>query len=458
MKEESYHDVPSSSRYNNWKYRYLFLFFLSSVRLICNYCLELPSGIEDTIIKVMGVSTAEYGLLFSVSAWPSIILCLIGGILVDRLVGLRLGLFIVVSSVLLGQIIWAIGGFTDKYLIMLVGRFFIGAGNELVIVIGHAFKAVWFKEDLPFALSIDIGFSRVGGTLAILLPQLIYDRFSIFKRSTIRLGVTLLTAAGLMIIALVFTFIVFCMDYVKEKSLQKQSESKSKASLKSTFMKSIKQFSFIFWLGLLVYITYLCVIYSFVSVAQVFFVNKYGLSINIANLANSLLFGSAVIFTPIAGVLVTKTGFHLFWTLGCCFFTALPASLILTFSVGDSYIPFVAGLLYSLSYTLGGPSFTALPALIIDKEYITTAYGILKSSYNASLSVIVYVTGLVIDTLGYFVLQAFFTHLIIVSTIVILIMIFLDAASDNPKLNVLALRINRKRNKDCTDSFQKDKD
>ena len=49
---------------------------------------------------------------------------------------------------------------------MLVGRFFIGAGNELVIVIGHAFKAVWFKEDLPFALSIDIGFSRVGGTLA----------------------------------------------------------------------------------------------------------------------------------------------------------------------------------------------------------------------------------------------------------------------------------------------------
>ena len=62
----------------------------------------------------MGVTTAGYGLLFSVSAWPSIILCLIGGILVDRLVGLRLGLLIVVSSVLLGQIIWAMEGFTDK--------------------------------------------------------------------------------------------------------------------------------------------------------------------------------------------------------------------------------------------------------------------------------------------------------------------------------------------------------
>ena len=69
--------------------------------------------------------------------------------------GLRLGLLIVVSSVLLGQIIWAIGGFTDKYFIMLAGHFFIGAGNELVIVIDHVFKAVWFKEDLALADSID---------------------------------------------------------------------------------------------------------------------------------------------------------------------------------------------------------------------------------------------------------------------------------------------------------------
>ena len=92
------------------------------------YCYEFPSGIEDTIMKVMGVTTAEYDLLFSVSAWPSIILCLIGGILVDRLVGLRLGLLIVVSSVLPGQIIWAIGGFTDKFLLCLLVIFLLEQG------------------------------------------------------------------------------------------------------------------------------------------------------------------------------------------------------------------------------------------------------------------------------------------------------------------------------------------
>ena len=437
MKEESYHDVPSSSRYNNWKYKYLFLFFLSSVRLICNYCLELPSGIEDTIIKVMGVTTAEYGLLFSVSAWPNIVLCLIGGILVDRLVGLRLGLLIVVSSVLLGQIIWAIGGFTDKYLIMLVGRFFIGAGNELVVVIDHAFKTVWFKEDLPLAISIDIGFSRVGGTLAILLPQLIYDSLSIFDTSTIRLGATLLTAAGFLLVAILFSVTIICIDYKREKSLKQLSNSKHYMDLKSIVSNSLKELlSLPFWLTVAINALFLPVVYSFVSIAQEFFVQKYGLTIKVANIANSLLFGSAVILMPVTGFLITKIGFYLFWLIACASMTTIPALLILMFSTGDSYIPFVAGVFYSLAYTLGGPSFAALPARIIDKEYITTAYGTLRGSYNASLSVIVYITGLVIDTHGYFVLLAFFVHSSVLCSYIVLFLVFLDVISNKPRLNV----------------------
>ena len=215
------------SQCSNWRYRYLFLFFLSSVRLLANYCLELPSGIEDTIIKVMGVTTAEYALLFSVSAWPAIFLCVVGGVLVDKLVGLRLGLLIVVISILLGQVVWSLGGIFNNYFIMLAGRFFIGIGADLVIVIDHAFKAIWFKEDLPLAISIDIGFSRIGGTLAILLPQLIYDNLSIFHSPTFRLGVSLLTAAGLMTIGLIFSLIVFGMDYKREKIIEQPLKLKN---------------------------------------------------------------------------------------------------------------------------------------------------------------------------------------------------------------------------------------
>ena len=446
MKEESHHCVSSSSRYNNWKYKYLFLFFLSSIRLITNCCFELPSGIEDTIIKVMKVTTAEYDLLFSVSVLPSTFLCLIGGVLVDRLVGLRLGLLIFVSSALLGQIVWAIGGFTDRYFIMLVGRFFIGAGNQLVIVISHAFKAVWFKEDLPFALSIDVGFGRIGGTLAILLPQFIYDSFSVFNSSTFRLGVTLLTFAGFMIVGLSFSFIIFCMHYMREQSLEKQP--KPKYGIKSSIVNGIKQFSFNFWLTRPVNATYYSVIFSFVSIAQDFFIHKYSLSIHMANLANSMLFGCSVIFTPIFGFLITKTGFHLMWLLLSVGGAALPASLIFTFSNGERYMPFIAGALYSISYTIGGPSFVAIPALLIDKEYITTAYGIQKCITDTCFLVVVYASGYIIDTLGYYVLQGVFTQIILLCLDFILLLIILDAISNKPKLNVPSFSFKHKKEKD----------
>ena len=182
-------------------------------------------------------------------------LCLIGGILVDRLVGLRLGLLIVVSSVLLGQIIWAIGGFTDKYFIMLAGCFFIGAGNELVIVIDHAFKAVWFKKDLALAVSIDAAFGRIGGTLAILLPQVIYDSFSIFRSSNSRLGVTLTTHScwihdsrtNLLSISNHYNY----MDYKKEEPI-----SNPKSGIKSILIRLFKQVSLTFSLITVVYAAY----------------------------------------------------------------------------------------------------------------------------------------------------------------------------------------------------------
>ncbi|XP_003387966.1 PREDICTED: major facilitator superfamily domain-containing protein 1-like [Amphimedon queenslandica] len=426
----------TSSWCTHWTYKYLFLSFLSSVRLLSNYCLELPSGIEDTIIKVMGVTTAEYDLLFSVTAWPNIFLCLVGGILIDRLVGLRLGLLIMVVCVLLGQIVWGIGGIANNYYIMLAGRFFIGAGNELVTVIDHAFKAIWFKEDLSLAISIDIGFSRIGGTLAILLPQLIYDSLTIFHSPTFRLGVTLLTAAGLMIIGLAFSLIVFGMDCKREKVIEQPLKLKN---LKRTTMNDFKQFSLLFWLTTAINVTYFPVIFSFVGIGQDFFIQKYGLSMEVANLANSLLFGSALILVPIAGILITKTGFHLLWLLSFVLTTALPALLIFMFSNGESYFPFVAGVFYSLSYTFSGPSFTALPAFLIDKENMATAFGILNSSYNAAYSLVTYVTGLIIDTLGYFVLQGFFIHIIMLSIDFTLLTVIFDAASNKPNLNVPGL-------------------
>ena len=420
---------------HHWSYKYLFLFLISSIRFASNFCVELPSGLENTIIKVMGVTTAEYDLLYSVSAWPSIVLCLVGGLLIDKLLGLRLGLLIVVSSVLFGQIVWAVGGLIDNYIVMLVGRFFIGAGNDLTVIIDHAFKAIWFKEDLQLAISIDASLGRLGGGLALVLPQMIYNHFtSIFDRPTNRLSATLFVAAGGMLLALIFSFVAGIMDYTREKKSEEAMQKPKSKGFKSISLKCVKQFRVLYWLGVAINITYFPILFSFVSIGQVFFVQKYRISVELASLANFLVFGSATVVTLAIGVTINQIGFRLYWMLGSIL-AALAVHNVLMFGDTSKYIPFIAGVLYSVSFSALGPILVSIPALLIDREYLATAYGIYKTGYNAVVAIMIYVTGLIVDNVGYFMLEGFYTMLVILCVIFVLLMIIIDTSSNKPKIN-----------------------
>ena len=63
MSDRSYHNISSTSWRNKWSYKYLFLFFLSSVQLLSAYCYKFSSGIEDTIIK--GWESLQQNMAFS---------------------------------------------------------------------------------------------------------------------------------------------------------------------------------------------------------------------------------------------------------------------------------------------------------------------------------------------------------------------------------------------------------
>ena len=431
----SKYDDESSTWCQHWSYKYLFLFLISSIRFASNYCVELPSGLEDTIIKVMGVTTAEYDLLFSVSAWPSIVLCLIGGIIIDKLVGLRLGLLIVVSSVLVGQTIWGVGGLIDNYYVMLVGRFFIGAGNDLTVIIDHAFKALWFKKDLQLAISVDASLGRLGGGLALILPQLIYNNMeNIFNKPQNRLSFTLFTASGGMIIAVLFSIAAVIMDYNRERKSGEAMQKNKSGSFKAISLKGIKQFSILYWLGVAINITYFPILFSFVSIGQVFFVQKYNISLELASLANFLVFGSATVVTIAIGITINQIGFRLYWMLGSIL-TALMVHGMLMFGGMHTYIPFLGGILYSISFSALGPILISIPALLIDREYLATAYGVYKTGYNLIVAIMIYVTGLIVDNIGYFILEGVYTLLVLLCIVFVLLMIIIDTASVKTRIN-----------------------
>ena len=110
----------------------------------------------------------------------------------------------------------------------------------------------------------------------------------------------------------------------------------------------------------------------------------------------------------------------------------LPGLLTFMFSVRKSYILYIAGILNSVSYIFCGTSLTTMTPLIINNDFIATAYTIQKSFFNALFSVETYVSGLIIDTSGYFILQGFLIQITMLCINLILLMIFLDVISNGP--------------------------
>ena len=78
------------------------------------YCYDNPAALQRTITTVMDVDNTYYNLLYSLYSWPNVILSLIGGVLIDRWLGVRIGTVVFSSLVCLGQVsecgwMWLLG-------------------------------------------------------------------------------------------------------------------------------------------------------------------------------------------------------------------------------------------------------------------------------------------------------------------------------------------------------------
>ena len=69
---------------------------------------------------------SKFVLLYSIYSWPNVILCFIGGFLLDRVFGIRWGSIIYMSFTMIGQLLFATGTYVDAFWLMLLGRFLFG--------------------------------------------------------------------------------------------------------------------------------------------------------------------------------------------------------------------------------------------------------------------------------------------------------------------------------------------
>ena len=80
----------------NRSYKYFMLLLLCFVQSSSTYCNNLPVGLQHSIIQVMRIDNTLFGVLYSAEMYPNIFMPLIGGVLVDRVLGMKLGFLLVV--------------------------------------------------------------------------------------------------------------------------------------------------------------------------------------------------------------------------------------------------------------------------------------------------------------------------------------------------------------------------
>ena len=96
-------------------------------------------------------------------------LAAVGGILIDKWLGIARGATVFCAFILVGQVVFGLGGYYDAVWLMYAGRFIFGIGGESLASAQNAYAVAWFfGKQLNFVFGLQLSFARVVGFKNIL--------------------------------------------------------------------------------------------------------------------------------------------------------------------------------------------------------------------------------------------------------------------------------------------------
>lgn len=363
-------------------YRWIILIVVSLAMFGNYYIYDSISPLADLLAKQLKFTDANIGLLQGIYSLPNVFMVLIGGIIIDK-IGTRISTFIFTIICLLGASITA--SFNDLTM-MAVGRLIFGLGAESMIVAITTVIGRWFKgKQLSFAFGLNLTLARLGSFAALNSPTWARAFYANYKYP-------LMIAVGAGIIAAVMVIIYWMMDVYAEKNyslrpVPKQDEINFK--LIFTFSKS-------YWFVVLLCVTFYSGIFPFQTFAVKFFMGTHGTTREMGGFLSSLLTLSAMILTPLFGLLVDYAGKRsLLMMFGSLIL--IPVYLLMAYTKISLYIPMaLMGLAFSLIPAIMWPSV----AIIVDESKLGTAYGLMTMIQNIGLAGFNFIIGWANDYSG----------------------------------------------------------
>ncbi len=407
------------------------------------YIYDFPSSIgtgpEHTIQARFHSQGATYTqsmnlVLYTVYSWPNTVLALLGGILVDKVLGLRKALLIFCSLVFIGSGIFCVGVVFVSYPLVLLGRLCYGFGAESLSVSQSAFVARWFrgKRGFSLAFALSVVFSRVGSSMNFGLSPTIAEQAGVQVTTFVGFlicGFSLAACVGTVLLdrlgesrGLVPPVLVAVdrgnspkvlpsgegvettsdpqteLEQLESEDVGEETEEgyrprRATPSKCRAFCQQLRSMPTTLWVLSAITLFAYCAIFPFIGFAKNFFQVKFGEDPITAGDSISIYEGLAAGALPVAGLLVDLVGRNVLilitthvWLCGIhlLFLIASLPSLFMMILMTPCYTFIVASL------------WTQVP-LIVEESRTGFAYGLMTSVQNFGLAIFPLMTGAVLD-------------------------------------------------------------
>ena len=348
-------------------YRWIVLCVVSLTMFGNYYVYDCIAPIADLLVKQLGFSDANIGLLQAIYSIPNVFMVLIGGYVVDR-IGTRKGIFIFGTLCLLGSILTVLSG---RLGLMAAGRLVFGLGAESLIVAVTTAIAKWFRgKELSFAFGINLTISRLGTWLAQNSPSWAHSAYTNWRSPLV---ISVLFATFCVTGAVVY----WAMEVYAEKHFAVgQAGSTDKVVLKDIF-----KFGVSYWYIVALCIVFYSAIFPFETFAIKFFMDAHGTSRQLGGFLVSILTAFTMFGTPAFGLFVDRLGKRaLLMMFGSMLL--IPVYLMMAYTNVSLYVPMaMMGVAFSLVPAVMWPSV----AYIVDQSKLGTAYGLMTMIQNIGL-------------------------------------------------------------------------
>src|SRR6201987_5872205 len=337
-------------------YRWIVLLVVSLTMFGNYYVYDCIAPIADLLVKQLGFSDANIGLLQAIYSIPNVFMVLIGGYIVDR-IGTRKGIFIFGVLCLLGSILTVLSG---RLALMAAGRLVFRLGAESLIVAVTTAIAKWFRgKELSFAFGINLTIARLGTWLAQNSPSWAHSAYGNWRSP-------LLISVGFATFCVTGAVVYWAMEVYAEKHFAiGQAGSTDKVVLKDIF-----KFGLSYWYIVALCIVFYSAIFPFETFAIKFFMDAHGTSRQLGGFLVSILTAFTMFGTPAFGLFVDRLG---------------KRALLLMMAYTDVtlYVPMaMMGVAFSLIPAVMWPSV----AYIVDQSKLGTAYGLMTMIQNIGLA------------------------------------------------------------------------